>query len=149
MLPLEAAPPPDTPWWGWLIAVAIPGVVSVVVTLITRRHTKGDIAEIKSVADRSIDQLENTHTTNLRDDLDRLITIVSDGQAAIRDDIGGLHSETRDLRQDVEGIRSDNRHDRRRVTAAIKDLEDHLEDAPRIAERAIAEHEQRWHQPPS
>lgn len=82
MLPLEAAPPPDTPWWGWLIAVAIPGVVSVVVTLITRRHTKGDIAEIKSVADRSIDQLENTHTTNLRDDLDRLITIVSDGQSA-------------------------------------------------------------------
>lgn len=149
--------PAGTPWWGYLIAIviltAVPGVVSIVVSLISRRDTKrelqvtrDEVAIVRDGQNEALAQLKNTHKTNLREDIDDLVAIVRDGQAAIRDDIGGLHSETRDLRQDVEGIRTDARRDRRRLTAQEKALDEHLAEVPQLIEQAIAKHV--WPPPP-
>ncbi len=146
---------PPTPegvsWVVWLVAIiATPllgAAASIAVALITRRDTKrelgdqrAELVEIKQHASRSLDQLENTHTTNLRDDLDKLTEILRDGMAAIRTDVGGLHSETRDLRQDVAGIRADGRHDRRKLAQQEKALDDHLSEVPQLVEQVLASH---------
>lgn len=113
--------PAGTPWWAWLIAIVVAVGVPALITWLTQKGTRADLTEIRT-------QVANTHTTNLREDLDRLSLAVTEGleklgtehQAAVeslRQDIGGLHSETRDLRKDIAGIRADARQDRRAITA--------------------------------
>lgn len=143
--------PDGIPWVVWLVAaIATPAlgtVASIAVALITRRDTKrelgdqrAELATIREHTSRSLDQLENTHTTNLRNDLDKLTGIVTDGMAAIRTDVGGLHSETRDLRNDVAGIRADGRHDRRKLAEQEKALDVHLSEVPALVEQVLASH---------
>lgn len=136
--------PDSTPWIVWLIAmIAVPmitGVVSIVITLITRRDTKADLAEArehltatKTSVDQTLDQVQNTHSSNLRADLDEKF-------AQVREDIGGLHSETQDLRRDVTGIRTDARRDRRKLSDQEEVLEAHIAEVPTILKCAFAEH---------
>lgn len=125
-------PPPDgTPWWAWLlgllVAVALPAIA---VALIQQGKRVSAIKE----------QVQNTHETNLRDDVDALSKLVRDGLQAVRDDVGGLHSETRDLRKDVTGIRDDARHDRRELSRQRQALDQHLADVPKIIDDAFAGH---------
>lgn len=129
--------PEGTPWWAWLIAIALMVGVPAVVTWLTQRRTRADVTAIK-------EQVANTHTTNLREDLDQLSTALTEGLTklgadhlaaveSIREDIGGLHSETRDLRRDVAGIRTDARQDRRAV-AALR------EEQAEVIKRAVEQH---------
>lgn len=151
-------PPAGTTAWIWLLAIVGPptitGIVAIIVALITRRDTKAELAvarkhlaETKTGVDETLEQVRNTHTSNLREDLDekfeavgvRLDNVAS-SIADVRTDVGGLHSETRDLRKDVTGIRDDARRDRRKLSAQEKALDDHLAEIPDILERAFAEH---------
>ncbi|PFG16269.1 uncharacterized protein DUF2746 [Propionicimonas paludicola] len=136
------AAPAGTPWWAWLIATVIVVGVPALVTWLTQRRTRQDVTAIK-------EQVANTHTTNLREDLDRLSTALTEGLTklgadhlaaveSIREDIGGLHSETRDLRKDIAGVRTDARQDRRAVAALREEqadamkraVEQHVSDCP-------------------
>ena len=140
-------PPAATSELTWLVAVVIAQIataaVSIAVALITRRDTKADLARTQTSVDKTLDQVQNTHTQNLREDLDekfatvgsRLDT-VTEHVAGLRDDVGGLHSETRDLRKDVSGIRTDARRSRRE----LDDQRSVLNDLPVTIERAIADH---------
>lgn len=124
------------------------------VTLITRRDTKAELADARDKlhetrlgVDRTLDQVANTHDTNLRDDLDGKfselgdrLAIVADALGAMREDVGGLHSETRDLRRDVLGIRTDARRDRRKLAEQEKKLDEHLSDVPRIIDELLDRH---------
>jgi chromosome segregation ATPase len=142
----------------WLLAIiATPllgAAASIVVALITRRDTKADIAEVKThqaatkdIADRTLEQVQNTHPQNLRDDLDEKFASIeakvdslAGDVAGVRDDLGGMHSETRDLRKDVTGIRTDARRDRRKLADQEQALDEHLADVPRILDEAFAKH---------
>lgn len=150
--------PDGVSWIVWLIAIiATPllgATASIIVALITRRDTKAELADAKTAmvetkagVDETLEQVRNTHTSNLREDLDekfeavgvRLDNVVS-SIADVRTDVGGLHSETRDLRKDVTGIRDDARRDRRKLSAQEQALDDHLADVPRILDEAFAKH---------
>ena len=126
-----------------LIPVIVGAIVTITVTLVTRRDTKAQLARTQDSVDQTLEQVRNTHTQNLREDLDekfaavgsRLDT-VTEHVAGLRDDVGGLHSETRDLRKDVSGIRTDARRSRRE----LDDQRSVLNDLPVTIERAIADH---------
>lgn len=127
---------PASPWWAWPLSLAAWAVL----TWLLNRRTRKDVGEIK-------EQVQNTHSTNLRDDVDALAALVReglqgvrDGLKDVRDDVGGLHSETRDLRQDVAGIRSDGRHDRRELKAQREAFEEHLADVPKVIAEAVEKH---------
>lgn len=120
---------PASPWWAWPLSIA----AWVVVTWLLNRKTRKDVGAIK-------EQVQNTHSTNFRDDLDALTTLVREGLQGVRDDVGGLHSETRDLRKDVAGIRDDARHDRRQLAAQRRDLDEHLREVPDLTAKTVAEH---------
>lgn len=140
-------PPVSTSELTWLVAVVIAQIAtaaaSIAVALITRRDTKADLARTQTSVDKTLDQVQNTHTQNLREDLDEKFAMVgsrldtvTEHVAGLRDDVGGLHSETRDLRKDVSGIRTDARRSRRE----LDDQRGVLDDLPVTIERAIADH---------
>lgn len=148
-------PPADTTAWIWLLAIVGPptitGVVAVVVALITRRDTKAELAKTHKTLDgiaedaaASRSQTENEHLDaefpNLREELTAFRTDTTAALASIREDVGGMHSEVRDVRKDLTGIRTDARRDRRKLSAQEQALDDHLAEIPDILERAFAEH---------
>ena len=133
-------PPASTSELTWLVAVVIAQIataaVSIAVALITRRDTKADLARTQTSVDKTLDQVQNTHTQNLREDLDEKFAAVGDRLTALRDDVGGLHSETRDLRKDVTGIRTDARRARRDIATQ----QEVIDELPATIEKAIGEH---------
>lgn len=140
-------PPASTSELVWLLAVVLPPLlaagVSITVALITRRDTKADLARTQAGVDTITEQVKNTHTQNLREDLDEKFAAVGDRlgtvtehMTALRDDVGGLHSETRDLRKDVTGIRTDARRARRDIATQ----QDVIDELPAMIEKAIGEH---------
>lgn len=133
-------PPASTSELVWLLAVVLPPLlaagVSITVALITRRDTKADLARTQAGVDTITEQVKNTHTQNLREDLDEKFAAVGDRLTALRDDVGGLHSETRDLRKDVTGIRTDARRARRDIATQ----QEVIDELPATIEKAIGEH---------
>ncbi len=103
--------PAGTPWWAWVLVVLVTAASTAITTWLTGRRTRSDVAVIK-------DQVANTHESNLRVDIDGLgekVDRLTTGLAQVRDDVGGVHSEIRDARNDIEGVRTDARRDRRRL----------------------------------
>ena len=87
-----------------LILIALIGLAGATVpAVIARRHgeTLGNIEE----------QVTNEHSTNLRDDIDRISHLVAEGFAETRSDIHGLREEMRTER--LERIEGDRRGLRR------------------------------------
>ena len=126
-----------------LIPVIVGAIVTITVTIVTRRDTKAQLSRTQDSVDQTLEQVRNTHTQNLREDLDEKfaavgsrLDIVTEHVAGLRDDVGGLHSETRDLRKDVAGIRTDARRSRRE----LDDQRRLLDDLPVTIERATADH---------
>lgn len=147
--PLEIEP--DAPWpvnvaliLAGLLALALP-------TWLTQRGNHRRIATIEhqvmpntggSIAD-VVARIEKAQTVQG----DRLDVLVGD--------VGGLHSEMRDLRADlttaradITGIRTDTRHDRRDVAAvrqeavaAQRSLDEHLRAVPELVARAVRDAE--------
>lgn len=158
-------PPDGVPWLAWAVVVivlaAIGSLPATITALVTRRDTKAELSRshetLRQVAEdaaASRSQTENEHVDaeypNLRDELTAVRNGLSEVRAGltdlvttserIRDDLGGLHSETRDLRKDVTGIRTDARRDRRKLADQEQALDNHLADVPRIVEEAFAKH---------
>lgn len=127
-------PPPDgTPWWGWLIAVVLVALVSALSAYFVNRGTKRDVASIK-------DQVQNTHTTNLRVDVDEV-----KAQATLAAE--SAHRTERFVADLAESIRATEHSADRRyklTNEAIQeiqtDLQTHLDAVPQIVETAFAQH---------
>lgn len=64
-------PPEGTPWWVWLLAVLVVTAITAGSTVLAARRairpTSADVAAIR-------EQVQNAHTTNLREDLDTIRT---------------------------------------------------------------------------
>jgi septal ring factor EnvC (AmiA/AmiB activator) len=131
---------PDAPWWANLtVLILVLAVVPALSTWVTGRGAKKKVAATQAdVATTQVDvaaireQVENTHTSNLRDDIDNKISSVIEAVEQVRDDVGGLHSEVRDTRDDITGIRTDARRDRRLLAEQRQALDEHLSDVPRL-----------------
>lgn len=138
---MELGLDPDTPWWiNVAVLVIVLAVVPAFTTWITQRGTRARVVETQArVAETSEtvgiirEQVQNTHSTNLRDDLDekigtlsRQVSVVIDAQQAAREDVGGLHSEVRALRKDIAGVRTDARQDRRTAAETRRVLDEHI-----------------------
>ncbi|MGW3336216.1 DUF2746 domain-containing protein [Streptomyces sp. NPDC001009] len=95
---------------GGMITVALVGVL---VELVRRQGTA--LAEVREHTQEARDQVANTHTTNLRDDLDRVISgldRVLVGQAR--------HS------RDIRDLRADLSHERAERLAVAERLDSHI-----------------------
>ncbi|WP_327292434.1 DUF2746 domain-containing protein [Streptomyces sp. NBC_01198] len=86
-----------------------------------RRNTAA-LAEVREHTQEARDQVANTHTTNLRDDLDRVIDgldRVLEGQAR-HDEALNQHG------RDIGGLREEVAHERRERLALAERLDDHV-----------------------
>ncbi|MGC4928085.1 DUF2746 domain-containing protein [Streptomyces sp. DT117] len=95
---------------GGAVLVALVGVL---VELVRRQGTA--LAEVREHTQEARTQVSNTHTTNLRDDLDRVIVgldRVLDGQAE--------HS------RDIQGLRADLSHERTERLAVSQRLDSYV-----------------------
>lgn len=138
-------PPDNVPWLAWAIVVVILALIAQIPVLVQSYRTRQDLKSVKADMETTKtdtaavrEQVQNTHTTNLRADMDDLGREMREGFASLREDVGGLHSETRDLRADVAGIRTDARQDRRAMASLRADvpeqiaraIESHTSDCP-------------------
>ncbi|WP_371671219.1 DUF2746 domain-containing protein [Streptomyces sp. NBC_00289] len=95
---------------GGTVGVALVGVL---VELVRRQGSA--LAEVREHAQEAREQVSNTHSTNLRDDLDRVIAgldRVLEGQAE--------HS------RDIRGLRADLSHERIERLAVSERLDSHI-----------------------
>lgn len=97
------------------VQVAIIGAVSSVVTLIVgwllNRHLKTSVEH----ASAAREQVQNSHTTNLRDDIDRVLA----GIAAL--ELGQRRHD-----KEFEGIRQDMAHERSERQDVSRRVDDHI-----------------------
>ncbi|UFD97963.1 hypothetical protein PQC18_gp25 [Streptomyces phage Pablito] len=98
---------------GGTVAVALIGAL---VELLRRQHNA--IAEVRENAQEARDQVSNTHTTNLRDDLDDL-------HEDVREVLRVLTQHT----TEIGGLRDDLRQERRERLAVSDRLDDHITSA--------------------
>lgn len=89
---------PDAPWWANLLVMAV--VVLGGMWLMNRKTNK-DVGVIK-------DQVKNTHSTNLREDMD-----------ALREDVKAVHETVRDQGNEA-------REDRRDLHELRRDFDAHV-----------------------
>lgn len=145
---------PDAPWIVNVLLI----LVLALITWLSNRGTKRELRGVAADARTAAEQTANTHTTNLRDDLDEKVARIerglgtlADAQEATREDIGGLHSEVRDTRKDITGLRDDARTDRRAVTQVRADLngfvrgreravDDLRDQIPQLVAEALTQH---------
>lgn len=117
---------PDAPWWANL-ALLMTGVVGVLLVgtvpaWLAFRATRGGQEEIKRTVSVVRDQVANSHGTNLRDDLDKVLAAVGavqDGQRRHDVEIARLYDTTRDAQRAVtegmERLADADAEDRRRA----------------------------------
>ena len=128
---------PDIPW-GWnLLLFAMLALTPVVTSWIANRGTKAKLAaiahEVRPNSGSSLaDAINRTEAAQL---------VMTEQVAALRDDVGGIHSEIRDVRQDIAGVRADARHDRRVVADAQRALDEHLQAVPGLLAETVAKAE--------
>ncbi|AUV61989.1 minor tail protein [Mycobacterium phage SWU2] len=93
-----------TDWFGLFayVIVALPAIIAAVAALRSHRTVQAQ----KHVAVETLNQVQNSHDTNLRDDIDQLSSAIREGFQEVRRDIGGLREEVRiERRERIEGDR--------------------------------------------
>ncbi|MFF4244298.1 DUF2746 domain-containing protein [Streptomyces sp. NPDC001822] len=95
---------------GGTLGVALVGVL---VEMVRRQGTA--LAQVREHTEEARDQVSNTHSTNLRDDLDRVI-------AGLDRVLEGQVEHSRDIR----GLRADLSHERAERLAVSERLDSHM-----------------------
>lgn len=144
-------PPAGTPWWAWLIAVVVAALIAAIASVaashVASRGTRQDVAAIKH-------QVQNSHTSNLRVDLDGLRTRMDQTHALAADAAEGAKTAAQaaartdryvaDVAKSVRSLEHslDRRDERigREIEEVRKDLDQHLEDIPRLTADAVRGH---------
>lgn len=86
-------PPEGTPWWAWLLAVILLAVISAASSRLATRPLHREVTQVRT-------QVQNSHETNLRDDIDEMRKEIRAGFEETREDIGGIRSEIRTERRE-------------------------------------------------
>ena len=116
---------PDAPWWvNALLIVAALLIVSALPAWLTYRATRDKLAAVAQDTADVKEQVQNTHSTNLRHDLDALRSDVqTQGEA--------VHRVERYLEDMAESTRAIEHSLDRRYRIQAKDLEHAIEDRNR------------------
>lgn len=85
--------PTDTPGWMYLATVVLIVGIPALTTYLAQRPVRASQREI-------VQQVSNSHGTNLRDDLDSIRDEMRDGFTEVKHDIGGLREENRQERRE-------------------------------------------------
>lgn len=133
-------PPEGIPWLAWAIVVVLLALIGGIPAWITARNTKGAIDEVR-------EQVANTHTTNLREDIDESKSAAAGAMAQATLAAESAHRVERHVEDLVRSIRALEHSADRRDQIASKalsevreDLDAHLEEIPAILDRAFTEH---------
>lgn len=110
----------------------VTGVVGPLLVLLVGWFLNRRIGKVAEHTTQTLDQVKNSHNTNLRNDIDALHQEVRES----RDDSRSIHSELREMRTDITGLRRDDavaRTDldslRRRVRANEELMHEHLRES--------------------
>ncbi|MFF3249745.1 DUF2746 domain-containing protein [Actinacidiphila glaucinigra] len=95
---------------GGTVTVALIGIVAELL-----RRQAGALAEVREHAREARDQVSNTHSTNLRDDLDSVMSRID--RVIDAQEVHG---------RELAGLREDIAHERRERLAVAERLDDHL-----------------------
>lgn len=132
--------PDDTPWYGWVTLFAVVGIgfLAPIVWSMKRKASRTE-ETVNSVHE----QVANTHTTNLRADIDALQKAITDGLAPIAEiqqtvqrvetkvevtstAVDFLSSDARQTRRDIADLRADRRIDSEKIDRIGEQFADHL-----------------------
>ncbi|AEK07305.1 hypothetical protein PBI_MYXUS_32 [Mycobacterium phage Myxus] len=94
---------PDSNWEVFMLCfiAAMPVLAVVLPVWLTQRNHGKKLGDIK-------EQVANSHNTNLRDDIDRVLASV----ATLAEGLGDVKVQVRDVKSDIGGIREDIRQER-------------------------------------
>lgn len=133
-------PPDGIPWLAWAIVVVVLALVAQIPVLVQQHRTKRDVQEVK-------DQVKNTHTTNLRVDLDSVASTAADAAADAKLAAESAHRVERHVEDLAKSLRAAEHSADRRYemhVAAIEevrsDLDKHLDAIPELTAAAVDGH---------
>ena len=119
---------PDAPWWvNALLILAALLIVSALPAWLTYRATRDKLASVAQDTADVKEQVKNTHSTNLRNDLDALRSDVQTQAEAI-------HRVERHVEDVAESVRAIEHSLDRRYRIQAKDLEHAVEDSQRAVQ---------------
>ena len=134
-------PPAGTPWWAWLVGLALVVVVPAVITALVQRPVRRTLAEQTSTIEVVRENVQNSHPMGMRDDLDAQFAEVLDAVSEVRSsqrrhdsEISGIRADGRQARSDLShlGTQLDSQASEARLQhlALAKRLDDHLAASP-------------------
>lgn len=86
-----------------ILAAVVTAVIGPVAVLFVGRRLGKKVEAVERHTSETLNQVKNSHKTNLRDDVDAL----HDEVREMRKDQQGLHSDVREIRTDITGLRRD------------------------------------------
>lgn len=89
---------------------------------------KSKLTEIGEDAAEAREQTKNTHSTNMREELDARHELIIGTLAEVTRDIRGIRRDHLDTRKDIGQLRSEDRAARREAHQLRQDLRDHIKD---------------------
>lgn len=114
--------PEGTPPLYWLLAVvivaAIPAVCVLIPTLLNARRTR-----------TVLDHVQNSHSSNLRDDLDAKFAEMNAGVEHARNEIRSVREDVQLVRDEARDDRHEARETRRQIGEVDRKLTSHLREA--------------------
>lgn len=120
--------------WGTIIVAVITGIVGPLLVVIVGAKLNRKVNHLRDDTKATRSQVENSHSTNLRDDQDdkhnelvELVQSVLGTQKSQRRDIGGMREDIRGVRTDLTTLRGELVVERER----IRDLEQTQPNSPR------------------
>lgn len=133
-------PPSGTPWWAWAMVVIAVAAIATIGPWLTSRPIRRRLDEQGSVVAQVREQVQNTHRSNLRDDVDGVGSKLDDvlaGQARLErgqrrhdNEIAGLREDGAQTRREVSALSdrvdTSTAEQRDRHTALTRRLEEHL-----------------------
>lgn len=86
-------------WYAFI--VGLPALVAAVASVYAVRGSREHRTLMKKQGGQILNQVENDHPTNLRDDIDSLSQVISDGFAGTRKDLHQVREEFHQLRWEL------------------------------------------------
>lgn len=127
---------PDIPWFARVLIQALISLGLVLSAALPAYFgLKGKLLEISKNAKEARDQTANTHTTNLREELDERHDEVVDALREVARDVRGLREDHHATRKDIGMLYAEDRATRRETSQIRQELNEHLEELKPIREQ--------------
>jgi DNA-binding FrmR family transcriptional regulator len=115
---------PDLSALAVTVGEVLAAIVATVVVIWRVFHTR--MASVDAALNRVLGQVENTHSSNLRDDLDERFDRLCGQLDGLKTDISSIAGRVDRVSTEVEGVRTDVRQMRTEVVSQRQALTDHI-----------------------